>query len=57
MDGYVLTKHIVIPNDQASRFTAILQVLGSIPDDSSGKDLVVLAYRCLARDVRMWPHD
>lgn len=56
MNRYVFTKHIVIPNDQASWFPAILQVLGSIPDDSSGEDLVVFTYRCFARDIRMWPH-
>jgi hypothetical protein len=62
MDRYVFAKHIVITNDQGGGRAVILQILGSFPDDSSGKDLVVFTESSFARDVRVrsditvWPY-
>jgi hypothetical protein len=62
MDGYVFTKDIVITDDEGGGRAIVLQILWSLPDDSSGKDLVVFTERCSTSNVRMrsdgtvWAH-
>jgi hypothetical protein len=53
MDGYMFTKDIVITNNQRGGGAVVLQVLGSIPNDSPGKDLVVFADGGFTGDIRM----